>query len=153
MRRPSASLGNRTSYPLSGLLHCAECGAPLTIFGGSSQRYYRCSDNKKRGTCANRLSLREDVARSRLLGFLRDNLTGPKEVAFIRKTVAEVLGNLSRKTTEGIAERRERLARTEGRIAGLIQFIAEGDRSDYVRVALRDLEAQAKMEKAAIADL
>jgi molybdopterin converting factor small subunit len=97
--------------------------------------------------------LREDVARSRLLGFLRENLTGPKEVAFIRKTVAEVLGNLSRKTNAEIAERRQRLARTEERIAGLIQFIADGDRSDYVRVALRDLEAQAKMEKAAIADL
>jgi site-specific DNA recombinase len=151
--RPCAALGNRTSYPLSGLLHCGECGVPLTIFGGSSRRYCRCSDNKKRGTCANRLSLREDIARCGLLGFRRENLTGPKEVAFIRKTVAEVLGNRSRKTNAEIAERRQRLASTEERIAGLIQFIADDDRSDYVRVALRDLEAQAKMEKAAIADL
>jgi len=35
----------------------------------------------------------------------------------------------------------------------LIQFIAGGDESPYVRTALRDLEAQAKTEKAAIAAL
>lgn len=152
-RPRSATLGKRTNYPLSGLLHCAECDAPLAIYGGSSHRYYRCSDFKKRGTCANGLSLREDVVRGRLLGFLREQLTGPKEVDFIRKTVAEVLGGLSRTTNAELEERRQRLARTEQRIAGLVQFICDGDHSDYVRDALKDLEAQAKAEKRAIVAL
>jgi hypothetical protein len=37
-------------------------------------------------------------------------------------------------------ERRQRLERTEARIAGLIQFISEGDRSSYVRSTLLDLK-------------
>ena len=44
-----------------------------------------------------------------------------------------------------------KLERTEARIAGLIQFIADGDHSSYVRSTLADLEAQAKAEKAEIA--
>jgi site-specific DNA recombinase len=144
--------GKRTSYPLSGLLYCAECGAPLTIFGGSSRRYYGCSDFKKRGTCANGLSLREDVARDKLLGLIHDDLTGPKEVDFIRKTVAEVLGSQSRRSNAEIEEGRGRLAHIEERIARLIECIPEGG-SDYIRTALRDLEAQAKTEKRAIAEL
>jgi site-specific DNA recombinase len=142
--------GKRTTYPTSGLLHCAECGAPMTIYGGSSQRYYRCSDFKKRGTCPNGLSLREDVARDRILGLLRENLTTSKEVAFMRKAAAEMLGELSKKTNSELEEHRGRLARTEQRIGGLIQFIADGDQSDYVRATLVDLEAQAKVEKNAI---
>ncbi len=97
--------------------------------------------------------MRKDVARERLLGVLRETLTGPKEVAFIRKTVAEVLGNLARKSKAEVEEHRARLGRTEERIAGLIQFIADGDRSEYVRAALHDLEAQAKVDKRAIAEL
>src|SRR5262249_28650260 len=52
-----------------------------------------------------------------------------------------------------LIERRDRLARAEARIQGLIGFIADGDKSDYIRTTLYDLEAQAKAEKAAIADL
>ncbi|HEX3760891.1 MAG TPA: hypothetical protein VHW23_19470, partial [Kofleriaceae bacterium] len=50
-------------------------------------------------------------------------------------------------------ERIERLARTEDKIRGLIEFIATGDRSEYVVATLRDLEAFARSEKAALADL
>jgi DNA invertase Pin-like site-specific DNA recombinase/Arc/MetJ-type ribon-helix-helix transcriptional regulator len=145
-----ALTGKRTTYPTSGLLHCAECGAPMTIYGGSSQRYYRCGDYKKRGTCSNGLSLREDVARHRILGLLRENLTTPKEVAFMREAAAEMLGEMSKKTNSELEEHRARLARTEQRVAGLVRFISDGDQSEAVRAALVDLEAHEKVEKAAI---
>ena len=125
----------------------------MTIYGGSSQRYYRCGDCKKRGTCDNALSLREDVARACLLRFLRENLATPAAVAFVRKAVAEVLGELSRKGRAEIDERTGRLARTEERVAALVPVITDGDQSTYVRQALLDLEAQAKMDKLSLADL
>jgi hypothetical protein len=48
-----------------------------------------------------------------------------------------------------LEERRARLQRIEGKIAGLIEFIATGERSEYI-TTLRDYEAQAKQENAAI---
>ncbi len=50
----------------------------------------------------------------------------------------------------GLKDHRDRLKRTEERIKGLVGFIADGDRSEYVVSTLRDLEAQAKAERAAI---
>lgn len=47
----------------------------------------------------------------------------------------------------------QRLARTEERIGALVAFIADGDKSAYVRQALLDMEAQARTEQAAIAAL
>lgn len=88
-----------------------------------------------------------------MLKFLRESLTTPKEVEFMRKAVAELLGESCRKAHAEQEERRARLHRTKQRIAGLVQFIADGDHSDYVRVTLKDLEAQAKAEKQAIAEL
>ncbi len=61
----NAASGRENHFVLSGLMYCGECGAPMTIHAGTSARYYRCSDQKKRGTCSNRLALREDVARIR----------------------------------------------------------------------------------------
>jgi hypothetical protein len=49
-----------------------------------------------------------------------------------------------------VREYRERLGRTEGRIGGFIEFISNGDQSDYLRKTLVDLEPQAKTDKEAL---
>lgn len=125
----------------------------MTIHSGTSARYYRCSDAKKRGTCANKQALREDTARRAILTALGERYRSPAAISYLRRKVAERLGELSREANSELQERRERLQRTEERLAGLITFVANGDQSDYVRKAIVDLEAQAKTEKAAIADL
>lgn len=146
------SIPGRGCYPLSGLLVCGACGAPMIIAGGSSARYYRCVDNRKRGaaSCANALSVREDETRTRLFDAIKECFSTPSALAYLRKRVAERLGELSRTQTKELDERRARLVRTEERIGGLIDFLAQGDRSDYVRKALADLEHQANEEKRAI---
>jgi len=149
----AVSSGKQNNYVLSGLLKCGRCGAPMTIHAGTSARYYRCSDAKKRGTCSNRLALREDVAKRRLLDALGERFRSPASLTYLRKKLAQRLGEISREATGELAERKARLARTEERIGGLVTFITQGDQSEYVRKALVDLEAQAKTEKAAIAEL
>lgn len=139
--------GNRTAYPLSGLLFCATCGSSMVITGGSSARYYVCSAAKQRRTCPNRSSVREDVTRQRVLGAIREQLTSAGAIEYLRKRIAERLGELARNANRELDERRARLDRTEGRIRGLVEFIAQGDHSQYVRDTLRDLEAQAVTEK------
>jgi DNA invertase Pin-like site-specific DNA recombinase len=145
-----AAPGRMNSYLLSGILHCGVCGAPMIINGGGATRYYRCADYAHRRTCSNGLGVRETIARQCILDAIRARLTSPEGIAHARKRVAERLGELGREHTAELQERRSRLARTEARIAGLVQFIADGDRSQAVVAGLHDLEAQAKTEREAI---
>ena len=62
-------------------------------------------------------------------------------------------GQLVDRDGAAVRERRASLARTEQRSAALIRFLADGDNSEYVVTALRDLHAQARTEKAAVAAL
>jgi site-specific DNA recombinase len=147
---PNGAPSKPTTYPLSGLLECACCGALMVITTGSSAAYYRCVDNKKRGTCDNARSVREDVARRRIFDALMDRLNRPEAIEYLRKRIAEQLGELGRNMGRDVSERRERLARTEQRIHNLLLGMADGERSEYARTMLKDLEAQAAADKAAI---
>lgn len=142
--------GHRATHPLSGIMVCGVCGSPMVLTGGSSARYYRCGVSKKRGTCPNRLSLREDVARSCLLGAIKEHFCSPEAVVYLRERIAEHLGTMNRDLDVKVREYRERLGRTEARIGGLIDFISKGDQSEYLRATLMDLEAQAKSDKDAL---
>ena len=83
--------GNRPQYPLSGLLICGKCGAAMVASSGTSASYYICGDAKKRGTCSNKLMLRDDVARRSIVGAVREALFTPAAVTFLRKKIAERL--------------------------------------------------------------
>lgn len=63
--------GQTTEYPLSGVLICARCKAPMTIMRSTSASYYTCSDRLKRGTCDNKLSVREELARTSTVSLTR----------------------------------------------------------------------------------
>lgn len=139
----------KTTYLLSGILICDECGFPLTVYGGST-RYYRCNTNYSKGTCKNDLRVREEVIRADCLDAIREQIQTPKAIEYVRRKIGELLGNYTRELDKDLKERRDRLQRTEDRIKGLVGFIADGDRSEYVVSTLRDLEAQAKAERAAI---
>lgn len=141
-------------YLLSGLLRCDYCSSVLSVHGGDvERRYYRCSSASYRGTCDARRSYLEAEVRGSVLELLRDELLSPAAARATRAAIAEELGRARRALDGDRGERRARLARTEQRIRGLVTFLADGDRSVYVVDALRDLEAQARSEKAALAEL
>ncbi|MEM9491304.1 MAG: recombinase family protein, partial [Myxococcota bacterium] len=79
--RPS----RRSPYLLSGVLRCGQCGAVMTIVGGSSASYYRCSGQRTKGICTNKLSVREEVARAGILRRLREILFNPRTLIDIRR--------------------------------------------------------------------
>jgi len=150
-RPKGRALPGQGGYLLSGLLVCGVCANPMVIYGGGkNSRYYRCCHHNRRGTCENDLSVREDIARTRILSALRDRLLSPAGLAFARKAIVEELSDLSRTASSELGERQARLRRTEERIAGLVRFISEGDSSRAVRSALQDLEAQAEADRSAI---
>lgn len=142
-----------TGYLLTGILVCARCGSPMTIMAGTSASYYRCSLNRTKGMCDHKTSFREDIARPEILRSLRERLLSPDGLTYVRRRIAEELRDYSKRLDDEIKDRRERLKRTEDKIRGLIEFIATGDRSEYIASTMRDLEAFARTEKAEIAAL
>lgn len=132
----------RSAYLLSGLLVCDECNAPMSILAGSSATYYRCSTNRRKGTCKNDVSLRAGKLRPGILGALRARLRSKDGIAHVRQRIAEELRDYSRTMDAEIKTHRERIERTEAHVKGLVGFIADGDRSAAVVHGLRDLEGQ-----------
>jgi hypothetical protein len=120
-----------------------------------------CSERaKRRGrhpagrdcTIARQTRARE-TEETRIFSALQEKFSNPEALDYLRKRIAEFLGESNRDATRDLGDRRASLARTEQRIAALIRFLADGDNSEYVVTALRELHAQARTEKAAIAAL
>jgi site-specific DNA recombinase len=143
-------LHRRTDYLLSGVLRCAECGGFMEIMRGTSMGYYRCANGRKRGTCSNVLSVREDVAKDAIIGALSDRLWNPETLIHIRETAAHEVGAHRRKAEADLKERTARLARIEERSRALVTMMLDGDRAPTVRTMLADSEAQVVQERAAI---
>lgn len=147
------AIRHRTHYLLSGVLTCGECEGPMTIMGGSSCRYYACATRRTKGTCTNRTALKEPLVRARILEAIRSRLSSQEGVAQVRQMVVDHLRDYSKNLDGEIRDRRQRVARTEEKIRGLVDFIATGDRSEYVQSTLRDLESYVRAEKASIRQL
>jgi len=125
----------------------------MPVMAGTSATYYRCSLNRTKGMCDHATSFREDIAREEILGVIRERLLSPEGLDYVRRRIAEELRDYSKGLETELKDRRERLKRTEDTIRGLIEFIATGDRSEYIASTLRDLEAFTRTEKAEIAVL
>jgi site-specific DNA recombinase len=132
-------------YLLSGLLMCATCGGSMTIrtSAGSTQKY-GCTRRWRRGTsaCTNSLLVRRDVAEAQIVALLRDKLYSPSA---IDRLVEKVNTRLRAHAPAAGAERRrvlDELHRLGQQLAGLRQFIIQGDSSPKVRTWLCEAEEE-----------
>jgi len=125
----------------------------MQVSSGTNQSYYRCVANRKRGTYANRLSVREGLTHQRVLEAIEGAIASPAAAAHVRRRIAERMGSLAREADAELQERTARLQRLEERIRGLIVMQAEGDRSPMVAELRADFEAQARTERVALEDL
>ena len=71
-------------------------------FSGS----HRCGANAKRGTCGNKLSVREDVLRNAVLDELRRRLTTPDAVEYLKRRIEPELQSGSNASDDTRAWRR-----------------------------------------------
>lgn len=116
-------------------------------------KYYRCSNHLKRGTCKNASSVREDVARASVLGELRHKLLSPSSTLYARKRVAERLGELERARGSKLGEGKRELVNLEEQIGRLVDFVAEGQASPAIATRLKELEAKTVIVRRAVIDL
>ncbi len=95
--------------------------AAMVVSGGSSASYYRCGDNKKRGTCTNALSVREDVARKCIYAAIHAQLFSPSAVDHLRRKIAVLLGESGRNMNRELDEHRTRLGRIDQKMFELLE--------------------------------
>ena len=151
--RGTSGRGLLMKYPLSGLLACGVCGGPMCIHGGGTgQRYYRCQASVKKGTCANRLSVRESVAKECVLGAIRGILSDERVVELARRRVAQRLADFSASFRAQAGEHGSRLRATEAKIANLVRQLEAGLASASIVQRLGDLERDAAQQRQLLAE-
>ncbi len=114
----------------------------MVIVGGSSARYYRCGDAHKRGTCKNRLPIREDVISTALLDELRALLTCPKGIEHARASLVHDIAQMGRRRDKDEQQVEAQLRVVENELERTFDFIAKNDLSETTGPATRD-----KLEK------
>lgn len=146
--------GGRRAYLLSGLLRCGACGGLMQIHGGAVGRgYYRCTESRSRGTCANRMSVREEVIRRAILDAIAVRLAGAEAMARVRAICERVIARRTSASSREAAERRKRAERADLRARRLVEALARGSAPASVMDAIRAAEAEAVRERSVAADL
>ncbi len=143
--------GFTTSYPLSGLLVCGVCGAPMVIKGGHT-RIYGCGNFHKGRVCTNARSVKERVVREKVMEAMRTSLTGPA-LAYLLKRAAQRLAECRADRPNEQKQAEARVADLRKKAERLAAFIAEGKDSPTVASMLVETEAairQAELDLAAV---
>lgn len=139
--REPGVLRNRSNFLLSGLLVCARCGSPMSIAAGSSAAYYRCQTNKTKGTCNNSVSVREDLARLKILGGIQDYMLSGEGAAKIRERLNNELANYRQRIETEISDRRFKIKALEIKLRALAHAIGDGDQDPKsIKVTMLELE-------------
>ena len=133
-------------YLFSGLLKCGVCGSNLIIAsGGGKKPKYVCSGYFNRGTCSNKLYIRQDELEERLLSRFRAELLQPEEIEFAIEIFGRQLRSSLSSVSSKLGEMRSRKEKLEREIRNFTQAIAESGHSKYIieEIAVREKEISA----------
>jgi site-specific DNA recombinase len=104
------------SYPLSQLMVCSHCGAPMygtkRLSGGRWEAVYRCGSDMDKGTCAPR-TVRENVVMDKIVEVLQEQLLDPE--------------NRTRLEAEMSRQRQQEVGKHDGAIKDLRAKVARLD--------------------------
>jgi site-specific DNA recombinase len=141
---PSFHEKQRPRMLLSYLLKCGCCGGG---FSKVSQNHYGCSTARNKGTCHNRLTVRQDTLEGLVIGALQSRLMDP---ALLEEFCDEYTRHLNKLRTEknaSLGAARGELARLIKQRENIIQAIKDGVpasevKDDLARIALRREELE-----------
>jgi hypothetical protein len=116
----------KTSYPLSGLLYCSCCGAPMVIAGGTGHRIYKCGDFHKRRHCHVAQGLREEQISDAVVKLLQSRLRSPQAIAFLADQLQKKAVESESSAGHQYQVTRKALADTQNRLGRLVENLASG---------------------------
>jgi site-specific DNA recombinase len=135
----------RPRYLVTGLAKCGSCGSSYVKI---SANLFGCAAARDRGTCLNRLNIRQDILDETILDGLKTQLMAPDifEV-FCREFHHEVI-RLRASETAGVDEKRVELDRVARRVAKIVAMITDDDapiralKQELVSLESRQLELE-----------
>lgn len=126
----------------------------MVIVGGSSSRYYRCGDAHKRGTCANRLPLREAIISEALFREIRRQLVNPAGLAYAREQIAKRIGDATRSRDADRKRLSDEVAGIGAKLEKLVDLVLATDGAPGALLErMRELEAKKAATSAELARL
>jgi hypothetical protein len=139
----------RSSYLLSGLLHCGICGTTLNIVGSyrakanrPERRYYGCPINYRQGRCANGIRILHLDLEKQILARLQQQISEERVIAYILDQfewgVIKALAD-SAYGSDGLRRRRMEL---EGEVRRLAVGLARGTQSPAVIAEINHRERE-----------
>lgn len=138
--------GRPSTYLLSGILRCGECGGPMVIV----DRYrYGCATAKDRGTCSSRLRFARKPAEDALLAGIRSKLLTAEAFQRFERAVRSELKRSA--PTEATA--RKRLADAERVHVNILSALRAGIITPSTRAELLAAEASLESARQALASV
>jgi len=133
---------------LSYLLKCGNCGGG---FSKVSEHHYGCSTARNKGTCGNRLTVRQDELEGLVLAALQSRLMDPALCEEFCEEYTRYLNTLRSEKNAGLNAAKAELAKLTKQREHLIQAIKDGVpasevKDDLARVAARREELEAMLD-------
>jgi len=130
---------------LSFLLKCGCCGGGLSKV---SQKHYGCSTARNKGTCDNRLTVRQDEVEGMVIGALQSRLMDPALLAEFCDEYTRHINRLRGEKNASLGAARSELAKLARQREKLIEAIKDGVpasevKDDLARIAARREELEA----------
>ena len=129
----------RPSTLFSGLMRCGVCGGGYSKI---SATHFGCSTARNQGptSCANRLTIRQDVVENRVLDALRTRLMDPD---IYREFVAAFTEAWNRERAEavaGLSSKQAEVSRIGGQMERLVDALADGAPAPAIKARMQALE-------------
>lgn len=131
--------GRKPRYLLSGLMVCGECGARYTMV---NRKDYGCASRRERGkeTCSNGTTVRRQVAETRLLAGIKQELLTDEAIEEFRRATSRYLREAKKQynRTDHTAE----LAKIDKEITNLTAAIGASGHSEALITSLKAAETR-----------
>jgi site-specific DNA recombinase len=142
---PSFHQKQRPRMLLSYLLKCGCCGGG---FSKVSQNHYGCSTARNKGTCHNRITVRQKTLEGLVIGALQSRLMDPALLAEFCDEYTRHLNRLRTEQNSSLVAARGELARLTKQRENIIQAIKDGVpasevKDDLARIVTRREELEA----------
>ncbi len=130
----------RPKYLFSGLTKCSCCGGGYSAI---SATLIGCATARNKGTCNNRVNIRRDELKSRVLNALRTKLVDPELFAHFCEVFTQEMNRLRMEGRAGIASAEAELAKVNRELEKILDlYLSDALSVDMVKERSKKLEAR-----------